>query len=135
MATQTLAPRSTTSLPRAVLRADGAVVAAGGLLLVAAARPLGAALGLDSPAAPLVAGVAPLPYAVQLFRSANRRTVARRAVLAPALINTAWVLGSVAVLLSDAPALTAGARWAVAIVAAVVALFAVAQLYTLRQMR
>lgn len=135
MATQTLAPRPATDLPRAVLRADGVLVGVGGALLLAAARPLGPFLGVDSPLVPIALGAACLPYAAWLLRSANRRTIARGAVLTAALVNTAWVLGSAALLLGGTPALTAGGRWAVAIVAGIVALCAVAQFSALRRLR
>lgn len=84
------------SLP-SVLRLDAAASGAMGLLLLALATPLAAPLGL--PAWLLrEAGIVLLPWTALLLWLARSGRPSRTAVTAIALVNAAWVLGSVAVL-------------------------------------
>lgn len=121
-------------LPRVVLRADGALVATSAVGLIAGARPVSSFLGLDGAMGLVIVGVVFVPCAALLFWWAGRRPVARYAVVAAAVVNVAWVIGSVALLLLDRPELTSGGRWAVAVVAGLVALVGAAEIVALRRM-
>ena len=127
--------RPTVDLSRTILRADGMLCGASGALLLAGARPISAFLGLDNALSIAVLGALFLPYAAGLVWLAGRPQLPRREVLATAVINTIWVVGSAGILLSGVPALTTGGKWAVAVVADIVALFAAAQFYALWRTR
>ena len=120
---------------RMALRADGLVSGVSGVAMIAGARPLGAFLGVDRPPALVMVGAGLLAYAAMLWLSARREELERRALLAPVVLNVAWILVSAEILLTGAFGLTTGGRWLVAAVADVVALFAMAQCYALWRMR
>ena len=126
-------PRSTSGLPRFVLYLDGVIVAVSGALGIVAARPIRDFFGVGSAALIVMLGVIFLLYAALLLQAARRRSVARRAVLLPAILNTAWVIGSVALLVIGEPAFSTGGKWAVALVADTVGSIAVLQFIALRQ--
>ena len=120
---------------RLALRVDGLVSGVSGVTLIAGARPLGAFLGVDRPAALVAVGAGLLAYSAMLLLSARREELGRRALLVPVVLNVAWVLASAELVLTGAFGLTPGGRWLVAAVADVVALFAVVQVFAWRRMR
>jgi hypothetical protein len=120
---------------RLVLRVDGLVSGVSGVAMIGGARPLGTFLGVNRPPALVVVGAGLLAYSAMLFVLARREELGRRALLVPVVLNVAWVLASAEVLLTGAFGLTIGGRWLVAVVADVVALFAVAQLHAWWRMR
>ncbi len=122
-------------LPRAALRADAAFCAVTGIVLAAAAEPITRLLGLEPAVVPALIGAGLIVYAAALWWTTTRGPVERRLVLTIALLNSAWTLASALVLLTGQPALTTGGRWAVAILAAIVADCAVVQFYAARRMR
>ncbi len=122
-------------LARAALRADGAVVLLGGASLLAGAGAVDTFLGLGSPATLATLGAIFLPYGAWLVRAAGRERVPRRLVAVVAGVNAAWVAASAALLLTGAPALTGGGRWAIVAAAAIVALLAGVQVVALRRLR
>ncbi len=124
-----------TDFARLALRVDGLVSGVSGVAMIAEARPLGAFLGVDRPAALMAIGAGLLAYSAMLLLSARREELGRRALLAPVVLNVAWVLASAELVLTGAFGLTTGGRWLVAAVADVVALFAVAQAYAWWRMR
>lgn len=126
---------ATTGSPRVVLLADGVFCGLGGVLSLLAARPASSLLGLNEPAILVVLGTGLLLYGAWLSWRATRRPVEGGLVLAVALLNVAWVAGSVLILVSGVPALTAEGEWTVGIVAVLVALFAEAQFYALWRMK
>ena len=120
---------------RLALRVDGLVSGVSGVAMIAGARPLGAFLGVDRPAALVAVGAGLLAYAAMLLLSARREELGRRVLLVPVVLNVAWVLASAELVLMGAFGLTTGGRWLVAAVAEVVALFAAAQVYAWWRMR
>lgn len=97
------------------------------------AGPIAAFLGLSAPVILVITGVLLLLYAAALFYTAAQATIPRREVLAFVILDAAWVAGSLAILLAGWPALSGGGKWAVAIVADVVAVFAALQYYAVRR--
>ncbi len=105
MATQTTSPSptSTTRLLRRTLQANALIL--------------------------LVIGALLLLYAASLFVAAARRAIDRQTGFLYATIDGAWVLGSVALLLTSWVPFTAAGKWSVALAAFVVSAFAGLQSY------
>ncbi|MCI0396545.1 MAG: hypothetical protein L0332_15185 [Chloroflexi bacterium] len=121
------------SLLSNVLRSDGAFSLVSGVACLAAAGPIAGLIGLAAPAVLAGLGVVLLGYAAMLFFYAGRepenQAVARLAVF----LNVAWVLGSYAGLLFGwFPVNTAG-KWAIALAAEAVFLFAALEFFALRR--
>lgn len=133
MATRSSVSSASTRFARAILRADGMVCGVSGVLLLAGALPISRFLGLGSAVSLVAIGALFLPHGIGLFLAANKTPIERRSLLMHALENTAWVVGSVALLVSGRPTLTTGGKWAVALVADVVAIFATLQFFALRR--
>ena len=125
--------RKSTSLLTKVLQADGLFALLSGTILLIGSRPVADLMDLDSPAALAAVGVVLLGYAGMLLyfagRESQNRSVARIAIV----LNLAWVAASyIGLLLGLFPVNSAG-KWAIAIVAEVVFIFAVAEFIALRR--
>ena len=72
-----------------------------------------------------------IAYAGLLFLAAGQNTVDRRHGILATILDIGWVVGSVAILLTGWPALTAAGKWTVALIAEVVAAFALWQAYAM----
>jgi hypothetical protein len=121
------------SLLRRTLQANALFSGISGLAFTAAAQPIALFLGLDAPFVLVAIGVGLLLYALALWFNAGRHPLNRPFVWAAIIGDTAWVVGSYIILLTDWLPLTSAGWWAVAIVADLVAIFAVLQFYGLRQ--
>ena len=116
------------ALLRAALLIDAAVTGLNGVVYALAAGLIDGPLGLDE-ALLRVAGVGLIAFALVVLAIANRSPIPRLGSLAVALANVAWIVASVAALVSGAlDPTTGGAAW-VAAQALVVEAFAAAQLY------
>lgn len=120
---------------RRALQVNGLVSGLTGLGLIAGAQPLAAAMGLPGPAILFVVGAGLLPFALALLGYVAREPVDPRAVLTIAILDVAWVAGSVLILLGGWLPLTTAGKWGIAIVADVVAVFAALEFYGVRQLR
>lgn len=129
MATQTLEQPTQLNLLRFSLRLDSIFVTLSGLLLIVGAQPIVEFLGVGAPWMMITGGAVFLLYAADLWWLSSRNPVNRAFVLAVALLNTLWVLGSAAILFTNWLPLTSGGWWAVAIVADMVAIIAGLQFY------
>lgn len=132
MATQIQA-NTQSYLGRRVLQANGIFSAIGGAIFTLAAGPIADFTGLPSPLA-LVIGLGVLAYAAALFATAARSPIPRRLMLAAALLDTIWVVGSVLLLVSGWLPLTEAGRGLVIVLAVIVAGFALAEFYTWERM-
>jgi hypothetical protein len=121
------------SLLRRTLRANSLFSGISGLAFIVAARPIALFLGLDAPFILIVIGGGLLLYALALWFNAGRHPISSPFVRAAIIADAAWVVGSLIILLTDWFPLTPAGWWAVAIVADLVAIFAVVQFYSLRQ--
>lgn len=128
MQTQALTP----SVLRRALQVDGVFSFLSGIGLIVGADFLAGLLGLQSTAILIVIGVSLLLYATGLFINVRRAIINRREAIAAAILNFAWVAGSAVVIALGV--LTATGNWLVAIVADVVLLFGILQIYGLRRM-
>ncbi|MFQ5859303.1 MAG: hypothetical protein ACE5LU_27195 [Anaerolineae bacterium] len=106
-----------------------------GAILIVAAKPLASLIGVDAPAILTLIGVGLLFYAALLFWIAAREPINRRLVLIAAILDTAWVIDSAILLVAGWFSLTTAGKWAIALVAEVVAIFAALQFYSVWQMR
>lgn len=124
---------STPTLLNRAVRANSLFCAGSGAGLLLAARPLSGWLGLPWPALLGGLGAMLVVYGALLWRvSAESPLPAARARIIIAL-DIAWVVGSAALLLADQPGFTTAGKWAVAVVADIVALFALVQFIALRR--
>ena len=116
------------ALLRAALLVDAAVTGLNAVAYVLAAGAIDGPLGLDQTLL-RVAGVGLIAFALLVLAIANRDPIPRAGSLAVALANVAWVIASVAALVSGAlDPTTGGAVWVIA-QALVVEAFATVQLY------
>lgn len=84
----------------------------------------------------IIIGAGLLPFALFVFQSARRLPQSRRLVWAIFEMDLLWVIGSIIILLFSWPAsTTVGGRWAIGIVAEIVALFAILEYIGLRRMK
>jgi hypothetical protein len=121
------------SLLRGTLYANALFSGISGLAFAVAAQPIALFLGLDAPFVLVGIGIGLLFYALALWYNASRHPLSRAFVWAAIIGDTAWVVGSYILLLTNWLPLTPAGWWAVAIVADLVAIFAVLQFYGLRQ--
>ena len=105
-----------------------------GILFIAVAGPIATFMGLEAPGILRIIGVLLLIFAADLFWIAQG-TINLRLATAVIAGDVLWVVGSAVILLTDLVPLTTGGKWGVAIVADIVALFAIWQFYGVRQQR
>ena len=105
-----------------------------GLVALLAAQSLAAFTGIESPSIFVVLGIVLILYAVDLWWVASRETINRHLAWAAILLDVLWVIGSVAILLFGWLPLTVAGSWTIALLAEVVAIFAVLQFIGLRRL-
>jgi|SRR5882672_1587022 len=115
------------------LQLDGVASGLCGAVLLLAAQPISTLFGLSTSGVARVVGGLLLVYAAALLWNASRLTVSRGETLLAVVLNAAWVLGSLVVVV-DGP-LTLIGNAAVAAVAAAVLCFAVLEVLGLRRLR
>jgi hypothetical protein len=113
-------------LLRRTLRANAIFSGGSGLFLLLAAQPVAGFLGWPEAPALRILGLVLMLYGVELAFISRLAPIDRRLAWAAVVLDVLWVLGSVLLLLSNQP-FTAAGKWAVVLVADVVALFAVLQ--------
>ncbi len=104
-----------------------------GLVLLVGFAPVGRLVGFELPWLYVALGMGLVLFALGLIRSARRPQINRAEARAASLMDAAWVLGSVALLLVPGLPLTMAGRWLIGLVADVVALFALLQWLGLRR--
>ncbi len=119
---------------RRVLQANGIFSGLSGVAFILGARPLAAFLGLTAPLILMGIGLGLLLYAAALFREAARESIDRQFVVAAIIMDAAWVVGSIILLLTGWVPFTLAGKWAIALVADLVAVFAGLQFYGLRRL-
>lgn len=124
-----------TTFIRNVLKANALFSGLSGIAFLVGAKPITLFLGLTNPLILTVTGVLLLLFAGDLFFLATRKNVAPKFVVAVIVADALWVAGSIALLATNLVPLTIGGKWAVGIVAAIVALFADCQYFGLRKMK
>jgi hypothetical protein len=133
MTIQTAAQNTKSNRLRRILQANGLFSGLSGFILTVDSRPVASFLGLDTPIILVVIGVSLMLYAGALFQQAAQDPINPQFVTIAIIMDVAWVIGSIIILLTDLVPLSTGGMWAVAIVADIVAVFAVLQFYSLRR--
>ncbi|MGQ0603456.1 MAG: hypothetical protein ACT4QE_17385, partial [Anaerolineales bacterium] len=140
--TSQLLSRDNSILLRWTLLGNVIFSAATGLACVLGAWPLTTLMGLPpmalgglpSPFILIVLGLGLIGYAALLYRIARRQPIARTEALIAVAADTAWVVASWVLLLSGWVPFTQAGWWLTAIIADIVALFAIVQFIGVRQM-
>ena len=122
-----------TSLLTKVLRADGLFALLSGMLLLFGAGPVSELIDLSYPMALAVVGVVLLGYAGMLLFYAGRETQNRAVGQLAIVLNLVWVTASYGGLLLGMFPVNSAGKWAIAIIAEVVFLFAIAEFIALRR--
>jgi hypothetical protein len=124
---------SKSSLLSKVLRADGVFAALSGASMLIGATTVAKLIDLETPAFLTVVGLLLLAYAGLLLYYASKESFNRRIGWLAIELNLLWVVGSyVGLLLGLFPVNTAG-KWAIAIIAEAVLVFAVLEFVALRR--
>lgn len=104
-----------------------------GLDFVLFSRPVASFLGLSSPSVILVLGIVLVAYSLVAYSQSRTQPLnlsfARFAVLADLL----WVIGSAALIFTNLVDFSTAGKWAIAIIADIVLVFAIAQFVGLRR--
>lgn len=134
---QTLSTHAThnpSSLLRNTLLANACFSTLSGLLFTFDSKMVDEFLGLGQPMVILALGIGLLLFAAVLFWIGTRPQIDGKTARIIAWLDVAWVVGSVIILASGVPALSNGGWWAVAIVADIIAFFAILEFVGLRRL-
>ena len=104
-----------------------------GLDFVLFSGPVAAFLGLSSPAVILVLGVILIAYAYVIFTQARAQALNRSFARFVIISDVLWVIGSAVLIFTGLVDLTTPGKWAIAIIADIVLLFAILQYIGLRR--
>jgi hypothetical protein len=119
-------------LQRALL-GNAAFSGLSGLVMVLAAGAISQFLGIANPLPLIVAGIVLTLYMPILVWLANQSPVPVHFAWAVIALDILWVIGSLVLIFTNLVPLTIGGKWAVAITADIVALFALLQYVGLRR--
>lgn len=118
------------------LRGNSVFSIISGLALTFGAAPIASFMGIaDASLIIAVIGVGILGFAAFLWTIIAKSLLDRRLAAAVFIMDVAWVVISLVVLVTDAFSLSTGGRWAVLIVADVVAVFAILEFVGMRRLR
>ena len=126
-------PSASTTLLQRALQGNGIFSLLSGLTFILAANPLATFLGGVSPTILMAVGVGLLIYAADLFFVARQNPIKSLYVQLFIAADVIWVLGSALLLMTNWVAFTNAGWWAVAIVADIVAVFAILQYVGLKR--
>lgn len=118
---------------RRALQANGLFSAVSGVVLAVLPTPVSSFLGLDVPGLINFLGAGLIGFAVALFWLAAEPRIPRGLALTVILLDIAWVVDSILLLITDIVPLTTHGMWAIAIVSGIVAVFAALQSYGLHR--
>ncbi len=121
-------------LQRALL-GNAAFSGLSGLLMVLAAGPISQFMGLTNPLVLTIVGIVLLLYMPFLVWLANQTPVPTRMAWIVIELDVLWVIGSLIVIFTSLVPLTTGGKWAVAITADIVTVFAILQYIGLRRQK
>ncbi len=133
MATQFLPNTTHSNVLRRALQANGLFSAISGVVLAVLPTPVSSFLGLDMPGLINFLGAGLIGFAVALFWLAAEPRIRPGVALTIILLDLAWVVDSILLLITDIVPLTAHGMWAIAIVSGIVAVFAALQSYGLHR--
>ncbi len=113
------------------MRTNGIFSAASGVAFLVGANAFTTLTGIESSLVFIILAGILLFYAASLFWVTSRPSMDHRLGYVAVILDTGWVVGSVAILLSGWPELTVAGKWMVGLLAEVVAFFAIWQGYAL----
>ena len=124
------------SLLRHALRGNSAFSGFSGALFILLAAQIAALLGVSPAAEILIAalGAGLLAYAAFLYWASRQPQISPQIGLAAVIADALWVVSSLVILALDPFSFSTAGRWAVLIVADVVAVFAILQFVGLRRL-
>jgi len=128
-------PYSPGKILRQALFLNGLFSGVSGLLLVVMNGPLVTVLGIGSPLMLAILGAVLLLFSMGLILNARRPEISRGEAILASILDLAWVVGSIFLLVGAPQTLSPAGYWAVILVAEVVALFATFQLFGLWRSR
>ncbi len=118
---------------RRALQANGLFSVLSGVVLAVSPAQVSSFLGLDMPGLINFLGAGLIGFAVALFWLAAEPRIRRSLALTVILLDIAWVVGSILLLINDIVSFTTHGMWAIAIVSSIVAVFAAFQSYGLHR--
>ncbi len=126
-------PSTTRTFLQKALLGNALFSATSGLLLVVFPTAVAAFIGDFQPIYITLIGIVLLLYAPILYWAATRDQINRLLAWVFIDLDILWVVGSIVLIFTDLLPLTTNGKWAIAIVADIVALFAIAQYIGLRK--
>lgn len=120
-------------LARRALGANALFSGVSGLALIVGSGAIGSLMGVNLPAVMIGIGIGLVVFALLLGHITRRTPLDKNHVMLASMADILWVLASGIVLLIQPDPLTLAGNWLIAIVADVVAIFAVLQLWGLRR--
>ena len=129
MATSTTSRNADFRLLRRTLQGNSIFSGICGAAFLIGAGPITTFLGLSTPIILLVLGPVILVTAILLFRVAGSQALDAKTGLLFAIIDAAWVVASVLLLLAGWVPFTTGGKWTVGVIAVIVAMFASLEFY------
>ena len=126
-------PQTRSSLLRRALLGNATFSGLSGLILALDAAPIAHFLGLENPTILLITGIVLMLYVPFLVWLANKTPIPRLLAWLVIELDFLWVIGSAVLVFSTLVPLTVSGKWAIAILADVVAVFAILQYIGLRR--
>lgn len=119
---------------RRILLSNAIFSGVSGLLFTFASASVTRFLGVDASIVILLIGIGLAGYAFLIYQNASRSDISKAFVLTAVIADSTWVLLSLVLLLTSWVPFTAGGKWAVGIIAAIVDIFATLQFLEWRKM-
>lgn len=127
-------PTNNSSLLRNALDGNSIFCSTSGLAFALFSTPIATFLGLSSSWIILVLSIGLLLYGIEVFLFAKKESISAGFVKFVISADLAWVLGSVVLIFSNLVSFTAAGKWAIAIIADIVLVFAILQYVGLSRM-
>lgn len=118
-----------------ILRANAIFSAISGAIFLIGSAPLASFMGLPDGGFLIVIGVGVLAFSALLFQLTAQPQLDRRLAFSIFILDTLWVVLSVIALLGNLLPLNDAGRWTIALLAEVVAVFAIAEFVALWKTR
>lgn len=122
-------------LLRRALQWNAAFSIISGTIMLTMFSPLGQFMGVELPALYIVIGASLIVFSAGLMLNARREDISLTEAKISTLMDVVWVIGSIIVVFLPGTGLTLEGKWAIAIVADIVALFALLQYIGLRRLQ
>lgn len=121
------------SLLRNALFGNSAFSLISGVIFILFSKPIADFLGLSAAWIPLVLGAGLIVYGIEIFLAARTEPVNKGLAIFAVYADLAWVLASAVLIFANPVPFTTAGKWAIAIVADIVLVFAILQFVGLRR--